>query len=111
MPDALDPQPVLEGLDKLLADRPDQVTHDFSAATRRLTTYHDTLIRRLRDGSLPTEARRQLDRINAVIRVVYACHYPLRRAEWDMLEKARAEFVDLSDTVFRARSSAGSLTG
>ncbi|HEX3347868.1 MAG TPA: hypothetical protein VHS58_07170 [Acetobacteraceae bacterium] len=102
MPEPLDPEPAIAALDRLLADKPDQITHDFSATTRKLTAYHDAMVRRLREGALPPSAQAQLQRLNAVISVVYACHYPLRAAQWDVLEQARGEFHDLSETVSRS---------
>jgi hypothetical protein len=93
MPDA---RPALEALDKLLAERPDHDTHDFSEATRRLTRLREALLREW--GGPPEEAarRRRLARLNAVISVVYGTHYPIGSPKWEHLQRARDDFAALA---------------
>ncbi len=85
----------LAALDRLLADRPDRVTHDFSAATRALTDYRAAL---LRAGILAGRPA-LLGRLNAVISVVYGTHYPVTTPKWESLEQARAALAELAASV------------
>jgi formate dehydrogenase major subunit len=80
-------------VDKLLAERPEKVGHDFSEATRRITTLRDEMIARYRAGTLP---RRDLDDINAVLSVVMGGHFPLGAVPWEMIELARARLARLT---------------
>jgi formate dehydrogenase major subunit len=88
-------QDVLARIDKLLADRPSRVTHDFSAATTCLTEYRERVIRRLREKGSPPDGRERLARLNAVLSVVVGTHYPVGSPKWEHLEKARHSFAGL----------------
>ncbi len=83
----------LAAVDKLLADRPRRVGHDFSAATQRLTAYRAALLASW--GGLPSAfaSRQRLSRLNAVISVVYGTHYPIGSPKWEPLESAREELA------------------
>ena len=94
MPDPPSAAAALAAVDKLLADRPDRVTHDFSAAMRCLTAYRDTVIARSRGAETPSYIER-LGRLNAVISVVYSTHYPVGSPKWEKLEQARADLASV----------------
>lgn len=87
----------LKMLDKLLAERPQRVGHDFSEATRWLAAYRDELIMEWRRTG--TEADRQrLGKVNAVLSVVLGGHYPLAEIPWPQLEKARTLLAEACST-------------
>ncbi len=91
----------LAAVDKLLADRPKRVGHDFSEATKRLTAYRQALLASW--GGPPSEPmdRKRLSRLNAVISVVYGTHYPIGSPEWEPLRGARDELARLVDSSSR----------
>jgi formate dehydrogenase major subunit len=80
-------------IDKLLAERPEKVGHDFSEATRCITTLRDEMIARYRAGTLP---RRELDDINAVLSVIMGGHFPLGAVPWEKIATARARLARLT---------------
>jgi len=84
----------LQLVDKLLAERPDKVGHDFSEATRRISAYRDDLIAVWRRGGNETD-RRRLARVNAVLSVVVGGHYPLGEIPWSRIEKARSQLAEV----------------
>ena len=78
----------LRMLDKLLAERPERVGHDFSEATRCLCGLRDELAaswRRTQDSS----DRQRLEQVNAVLSVVVGGHFPLGPVPWPEIEQAR----------------------
>ena len=79
-------------VDKLLAERPEKVGHDFSEATRRLTAFRDELIARYREGAVP---RARLDDINAVLSVIVGGHFPLGAVPWEKIAVARERLARL----------------
>jgi formate dehydrogenase major subunit len=84
----------LRMVDKLLAERPDKVGHDFSETTRCLTTLRDCLIAQWRKtGSEQDRAR--LAKANAVLAVIVGGHFPLGAIPWRHIEKAREMLADL----------------
>jgi hypothetical protein len=82
----------LASLDQLLAERPDRVGADFSAATRHLAAYRDALAAEWRRTASQTD-RARLASVNAVISVVVGGHYPLGDIPWPHIEKARSLLV------------------
>ena len=84
----------LQAVDKLLADRPEKVGHDFSEATRRLTAYRDAMITRWRQTRSEAD-RRQLERINATLSVVVGGQFPIGSVPWPQIERARADLADV----------------
>jgi hypothetical protein len=96
MPDSADSEAVLDGLDRLLSDRPERETHDLSDVTRSLTAYRDCVIRRVREKASPADSRERLTRLNAIISALYAVHYPIGRPPWPLLRKARDSFAALA---------------
>ncbi|MBV9750844.1 MAG: hypothetical protein JO157_18715 [Acetobacteraceae bacterium] len=90
-------QASLEALDKVIADRPHKVGHDFSAAAKHLCAFRDELIGRYREaGDEETHrVRERLTRVNAVISTVLAGHFPLGPIPWPEIEKAREQLRDV----------------
>lgn len=82
----------LKLLDKLLAERPDRVGHDFSEATRWIAVYRDELIAEWRRTGDETD-RVRLAKVNAVLSVVLGGHYPLEKVPWPHIETARAQLA------------------
>lgn len=85
---------VLAALDTLLADRPEKIGHDFSEATRRLTTWRAHCMARWRETQAE-EDRQRLDRVNAAISVVLGGQFPVGRVNWDSIESVRRELGEL----------------
>jgi hypothetical protein len=86
---------VLIAIDKLLADRPEKVGHDFSEATRRLTAWRDRCIARWRETR--TEAdRERLERLNAAVSVVVGGQFPLGSVNWDAIASVRRDLEGLA---------------
>lgn len=85
----------LEALDKVIADKPHKVGHDFSAAMKHLCAYRDRLITERRGGDLTEASRARLTRLNAVISTVMAGHFPLGPVPWQEIEQAREELAGL----------------
>ena len=81
-------------VDKLLAERPDKVTHGFSAATRCLTAFRDELVEAWRAGS-SGEARERMAKANAVISVIVGGHYPRGDIPWQHILEARKQLATL----------------
>lgn len=82
-------------LDKLLAERPDRVGHDFSEATRWIAAYRDELIAEWRRTGSETD-RQRLTKVNAVLSVVVGGHYPLEEIPWPHIERARAQLASVA---------------
>jgi formate dehydrogenase major subunit len=84
----------LRSVDKLLAERPEKVGHDFSEATRRMVAFRDMLIDRWRQTNAEPD-RQRLAQLNSVLSVVIGGHFPLGSIPWPQLEKARAVLAGL----------------
>ncbi|MBN8900858.1 MAG: hypothetical protein BGO51_25795 [Rhodospirillales bacterium 69-11] len=82
----------LRAVDQLLRDRPVKDGPDFSAAIMALSTLRDTLIARHRAGAPALEP---LGRLNGVLTVVIAGHYPLGKVPWPHIETARDTLAGL----------------
>lgn len=87
-------QTALGALNRLLADRPERVSHDFSAALRCLTEFRTHLLARTRQEPTP-QAGARMARLNAVISVFYGGQFPIGAVHWEHLEKARDSFAAL----------------
>jgi formate dehydrogenase major subunit len=81
-------------IDKLLAERPEKVGHDFSEATRCLSAYRDELIGRFRKTGAKDD-RARLDGANAVLSVIVSGHFPLGDIPWGHIEEARKRLAGL----------------
>lgn len=96
MPETPTPAEVLAHLDKLLADRPHRIGHDFSEATRCLTALREQVVEKLRAGDTSPETTGRLARLNAVLSVVVGTHYPVGAPKWPHLQRARDSFAELA---------------
>lgn len=85
-------------MDKLLAERPDRVGHDFSEATRWVAAYRDELIAIWRRTGSEVD-RERMAKINGVLSVVLAGHYPLGAIPWPGIEQARAVLAFVAGSV------------
>jgi formate dehydrogenase major subunit len=84
----------IAAIDRLLADRPDKVGHDFSAATRCLAMWRDVLVQRRRD--LPTGGdHHALERVNAAISVILGGQFPLGKVPWLEIARVRQQLREL----------------
>ena len=83
----------LAAIDRLLADRPNKIGHDFSAAIRHLAIWRDTLARRPREND-----PRALGKLNAALSVILGGQFPLGQVPWAEIERVRNELSDLVDT-------------
>ncbi len=86
----------LFSLDQALAAKVSVDGQAFSAATYQLCKLRDELARQQREQG-PTEAsRKRLERVNGVISVVLAGHFPLGAVPWDELDRARGWLADIA---------------
>ena len=96
MPLETEARAALAVVDQALAERPHKEGHTFSAAARSLCVLRDTLSARQKDDLL---RRLWLERINAVISVILAGHFPLGSVPWDEIAKARAWLAEFAADV------------
>jgi formate dehydrogenase major subunit len=94
----------LSAIDEVLADRPNKVGHDFSAATRRLAAWRDALAQRRLHSAAEVD-RHVLERVNAAISVLLGGQFPLGQVPWPEIERVRQ---DLGDLVDQCSADAGS---
>ncbi|MBV9758615.1 MAG: hypothetical protein JO047_16335 [Alphaproteobacteria bacterium] len=87
----------LRALDKVLADKPNKVGHDFSEATRCVSAFRDALIMRWRQTRAPAD-RQRLERANAALSVVVGGQFPISEEPWPHLERAREDLADLVES-------------
>lgn len=85
---------VLEAIDKLLAEKPEKVGHDFSEATKRLCAWRDDLVARWRQTH-SDEYRGKLEHVNAAISVVVGGQFPLGAVPWHEIAMVRDDLVRL----------------
>jgi hypothetical protein len=84
----------IAAIDQVLADRPDKVGHDFSAATSHLAAWRDVLAQRCRHSTAQHD-RRALERVNAALSVVLGGQFPLGKVPWPEIEKVRQDLREL----------------
>jgi len=84
----------LQLVDKLLAEKPDKVGHDFSEATHCLTAFRDELIDAWR-VSRTDRARACMRKVNSVLSVIVGGHYPRGDIPWEHIKAAREELAKL----------------
>ena len=83
----------LEALDEAIGDAPKRNGHAFSRAATCLSAYRDELIAQ---HGLEGQANRQhLSRVNAVLSLVLAGHFPLGDVPWDEIKKGRDGLSEL----------------
>lgn len=83
-------QVALDALDVVLSKKPRKDDHCLSVATECLCAFRNHVIDRHRAGSADDRTREQLARLNSVLSVVLAGHFPLGDVPWHELERARA---------------------
>ncbi len=96
----------LAAIDRLLADRPDKIGHDFSAATRHLASWRDILARRWRHSAAEHD-RRALERVNAGLSVILGGQFPLGQVPWPEIERVREDLWSLASVETDQRSTDG----
>jgi hypothetical protein len=97
----------LAAIDQLLADRPDKIGHDFSAATRHLAIWRDSLAQRWRHSAAKPD-RRALERVNTALSVILGGQFPLGQVPWPEIERVRQDLSELAHAEADPRSDAGS---
>lgn len=81
-------------VDKLLAEKPEKESFDFSEATRCLTAFRDELVDDWRASRTDT-ARDRMAKANAVISVIVGGHYPRGDIPWQHILEARKQLATL----------------
>jgi formate dehydrogenase major subunit len=95
----------LVAIDRVLADRPNKVGHDFSGATRHLAIWRDILAHRWRQSAAERD-RRALDKVNAALSVILGGQFPLGEVPWPEIERVREDLRDLVNAEVDQRSTA-----
>ncbi len=90
----------LASLDKAIAHKPRKDDADFAAAAEHLCKLRDLLLAETRQGK--TAARMRLERVNALISVVLAGHFPVGSVPWPELERAREVLAEMTSGEIRA---------
>ena len=86
----------LRALDEAIKDAPARNGHAFSRAASCLSAFREeTIAMHGLDGA---ENRERLSRLNAVMSLVLAGHFPLGDAPWDDIRKAREWLSEMADT-------------
>ena len=97
----------IAALDQLLADRPDKLGHDFSAAMRHLAGWRDALVQRRRHLPLGGDPD-ALEQINAAISVILGGQFPLGKVQWPEIARVRLQLSELlHDGVDQSATPAG----
>ncbi len=87
-------QMALASLDKAIAHKPRKDDADFAAVAEHLCKLRDVLIAEARQGKAASRAR--LERVNALVSVVLAGHFPLGSVPWPELERARGVLAEMA---------------
>ena len=82
-------------IDQLLADQPDKVGADFSAATRSLVAWRNALALRWRH-STTKEDRQAVDCVNAALSVILGGQFPLGSVQWSEIKKVQRDLAELA---------------
>jgi hypothetical protein len=77
----------LEALDEAIADAPRRNGHALSRAATCVSAFREELI--AQHGLQGEENRQRLARVNAILSLVLAGHFPLGDAPWDEIKKGR----------------------
>jgi formate dehydrogenase major subunit len=94
----------LAAIDQVLADRPNKVGHDFSAATHHLAIWRDTLVQRWRYSAAEND-RRALETVNVALSVILGGQFPLGQVPWPEIERVRQELRALASAEADQRST------
>lgn len=86
----------LAALDEALASAPKRNGEAFSRAVRCLSAYRDEVART--DGRRTMASRQRLVRLNSILSMVMAGHFPLGDPPWDEVRKTRGWLAELIQT-------------
>lgn len=86
----------IAALDEALASAPKRNGDAFSKAVRSLSAFRDEII--ATEGRTTENSRRRLVRINAVLSLVMAGHFPLGAPPWDEIRKTRGWLTEMLET-------------
>lgn len=86
----------IEALDQVLAKRPHKDDHLLARIEEDLCTCREAVLGRRRQGMWRDEDERRLGRLNGVLSVTLAIHFPLGDVRWDELAGARAALAELA---------------
>lgn len=78
----------LAQMDAVLARKPEKDGHALAQATRCLAEYRDA-ITPADLGRAPPPERERLGRVNAILSLVMALHFPIGEPPWDDFQAAR----------------------
>ncbi len=87
----------LAALDEALASAPKRNGDAFSRAVRCLSAYRDEIT--TTEGRKTEESRKRLTRLNAILSLVMAGHFPLGEPPWDEIRKTRGWLAELAESV------------
>lgn len=84
----------LDALDEALADAPKRNGHAFSRAATCLSAYREEVV--AKHGLQGEANRKHLARVNSILSLVLAGHFPLGDAPWDDIKKARDWLAEMA---------------
>ncbi len=84
---------------RVLEQRPKKDDHELSFATQCLAAFREELILTQRAEQVRACDKERLSRLNAIISVVMAMHFPLGNPPWGEFEKAMAWLGALVDEI------------
>jgi hypothetical protein len=87
----------LASMDKAIAAAPERDGYAFSDAVIQLSAVRDEVS--ARDGRGTPELRQRLTKINAVLSMILAGHFPLGDPPWDEIKKARVWLAELQPSL------------
>ena len=79
----------LDGIDHVLAQKPQKDDETLTVVIKQLCIYRDQLIARNARPGRTGEDRRRLTHANAILTAVLAVQFPLGEIPWDELAKSR----------------------
>ncbi len=85
----------LAAMDRAIAAAPGHDGASFSQAVTEVSAARDEVAGR---GRTTPEARQRLDRLNAVLSMILAGHFPLGAPPWDEVRKARGWLAEIQAT-------------
>lgn len=83
-------------LDEVLAKRPHKDDHLLARITEDLCTFRDSVLTLRRRGAWGEDDERRLARLNGVISLALALHFPVGAVRWDELAGARAALAEIA---------------
>ena len=80
---------------RVLEQRPHKDDAELTLATQSLAVFRKELLDRQRRTVATAEDRDRLSRLNAIISVVMAMHFPIGNPQWGEFEKTQVWLTDL----------------